>query len=446
MSRRKAAAVASNSTTENAIPPAPAVSRQSRVADWRTVSLRPGALFVVGDPKQSIYRFRRADIEIYNTVRERFSDPSIGRVLPLTMNFRSVPALCEWANTAFVGQFPSAPTAYSPRFAPLDPKEQPSNAASGGVFTITHTCPDYKDVPAEDAAKIARYIKTEVDAGRRKYSDFLILTRKKKARIAPYASALEHLNIPIEVSGAGAFGESAEVGTLTILLRALADPQDPLPLIAVLRGALFGISDRELFAFKQSGGWFSIFAGDPRTSMPQASPLDPNASITTERAASRESRTAFQAALAALYQYYRWTRMLPAGAALDRILEHTGYLALAATTPGGVEAGDLLHAVDRVRKVVEDGDSLGVGVSAPHLSRRQRGHERSGVAASRTWPLRRRPVDEPAQGKGARGRRRVPCGSVRGLQPTRGRAHRTQGSAGRRLVQGGKEIGGLVRN
>ena len=50
--------------------------------------------------------------------------------------------------------------------------------------------------------------------------------------------------------------------------------------------------------------------------------------------------------------------MLPAGAALDRILEHTGYLALAATTPGGVEAGDLLHAVDRVRQVLEDGGSL----------------------------------------------------------------------------------------
>ena len=63
-------------------------------------------------------------------------------------------------------------------------------------------------------------------------------------------------------------------------------------------------------------------------------------------------------ALTALRQYYRWTRILPAAAALDRILEHTGYLALAATTPGGVEAGDVLHAVDRVRQVVEEGSSL----------------------------------------------------------------------------------------
>ena len=70
-------------------------------ADWRKVPLRPGALFVVGDPKQSIYRFRRADIDIYNIVRQRFSEPGVGRVLPLTLNFRSAPQLCNWANEVF---------------------------------------------------------------------------------------------------------------------------------------------------------------------------------------------------------------------------------------------------------------------------------------------------------------------------------------------------------
>ena len=56
--------------------------------------------------------------------------------------------------------------------------------------------------------------------------------------------------------------------------------------------------------------------------------------------------------------------MLPASAALERILEHTGYLALAATTAGGVEAGDLLHAIDRVRQVTESGQSLAEAASA----------------------------------------------------------------------------------
>ena len=110
-----------------------------------------------------------------------------------------------------------------------------------------------------EAERIAKFIRSEVDAGRRTYGDFLILTRKKTKRLLPYVQALEALQIPMEVSGAGAFAESREVKALALLLRALSDPQDSVPLVGVLRGPLFGISDRELFAFKQAGGWFSIF-------------------------------------------------------------------------------------------------------------------------------------------------------------------------------------------
>jgi ATP-dependent helicase/nuclease subunit A len=309
---------------------------QKRAADWRKLPLRPGALFVVGDPKQSIYRFRRADIDIYNIVRERFSDPTVGRVVPLTLNFRSAPQLCDWVNEVFETRFPAEPTVHAPRFEALD--ADTSNKASGGVFTITHTC-DREDLQEHDAEKIATYIRSEVEAGRRRFRDFLILTRKKRGRITSYAQALKSLNIPVEVSGAGAFGESAEVAVLTVLLRALADPQDALALIAVLRGPLFGISDQELFTFKQAGGWFSLFH-----------------ELSDEAPATPLLRT--HSALCALCQYYRWTRILPVAAAVDRILEDTGYLALAATTPGGVDAGDVLHAVDRVRRVVEEGGSL----------------------------------------------------------------------------------------
>ena len=313
--------------------------------DWRKVSLRPGALFVVGDPKQSIYRFRRADIDIYNIVRQRFSEPSVGRVLPLTLNFRSAPKLCNWANDVFQTRFPVEPTVHAPRFAPLD--ADTDKQISGDVCTLTHTC-DKGDVQAEDAEQIARYIRSEVDAGRHQFSDFLILTRKKKDRIGPYADALEALNIPVEVSGAGAFGDSSEVQALTVLLRALADPQDPLSLIAVLRGPLFGISDPELFDFKQRGGWFSVFQ-DPDA------PGQPDGAVSS--------------ALASLIRYYRWTRVLPAAGALERILEDSGYLALAATTPGGVDAGDVVHALDRVRQVVETGGSLADAADALEADR-----------------------------------------------------------------------------
>jgi len=100
------------------------------------------------------------------------------------------------------------------------------------VFTLTHIC-DGEDLRHQDASQIANYIRSEVNAGRRRFKDFLILTRRKRDRIAPYAHALESLNIPIEVSGAGAFGKSEEVESLAVLLRALGDPQDVLSLIAV---------------------------------------------------------------------------------------------------------------------------------------------------------------------------------------------------------------------
>jgi ATP-dependent helicase/nuclease subunit A len=312
------------------------VPKKKNAMDWRKVPLRPGALFVVGDPKQSIYRFRRADIDIYNIVRQRFSDPAVGRVVPLTLNFRSAPQLCNWANEVFQTRFPATPTVYAPRFAALDASK--TNTKVGGVFTLTHNT-KVSVIQKQDAEKIATYIRSEVDAGRHRFRDFLLLTRKKRDRIAPYADALKSLNIPVEVSGAGAFAESAHVKALTILLRALADPQDTLSLIAVLRGPLFGTSDPELFRFKQAGGWFSIFHEPSDVVEPtQLSPV--------------------HAALRSLRQYYRWTRILPAAAALDRILEDTGYLAFAATSPGGVDAGDILHAVDRVRQVLEEGGIL----------------------------------------------------------------------------------------
>ncbi|HEY6359447.1 MAG TPA: UvrD-helicase domain-containing protein [Vicinamibacterales bacterium] len=326
--------------------------RDGSVHDWRDVPLRPGSLFVVGDPKQSIYRFRRADIDIYNIVARRLDTPPAGAVLALTTNFRSIPALCDWANRVFAQRFPPAPTTHSPRFAALKPARR---RASGGhphqgLFTLTvpGSC-DQGDVCAAEAASVAAYIRAEVDAGRRTFGDFLLLTRKRK-NLPVYAAALERLHVPIEVSGAGAFGESLHVPHLALLLRALTDPQDAVALVGVLRGPLFGISDPDLFAWRQAGGWFSVFSAD----------AGGISSLSNVGAAFRrpESDSRVGDALASLQQYYRWIRVLPAGAALDRILEHSGLLALGATSPGGVEAGDLLHAVDRVRQVVADGQTL----------------------------------------------------------------------------------------
>ena len=306
--------------------------------DWRHVPLRPGALFVVGDPKQSIYRFRRADIDIYNDVRARLAGKDDAGLVRLTSNFRSVPSLCAFVNDVFEMRFPSAASSYAPAFAPLDAFRPNSNAPAVVAIDLPSTLTSDRVASAE-AAQIARYVRAEVDAGRRCFGDFLVLALRKRD-LRTYSRALENLGVPVDVTGAGAFDASEDVRELALLLVALTDPQDAVALVGVLRGGLFGLSDRELFAFRRAGGFFSVFA-------------ELNANATKDAGAERVGR-----ALARLREWFAWTRMLPAGAALDRILDDSGYLALAASSTSGAEAGDLLHAVDRVRAVVGGGFTL----------------------------------------------------------------------------------------
>ena len=303
--------------------------------DWTRLPLRPGALFVVGDPKQSIYRFRRADIEIYQRVRQRI-EATGGRVATLTSCFRSVPALCEWANTVFDTLFPTEATPHQPGFAGLQAAREEKGPAFGvRTIEIPDTESGADKVAAFDAGEIARFIRAEVAAGRRTPGDFLILTRSKRA-LPIYTRALEALRLPVEVSGGAAFAKSTAVMGLSDLLRALTDPDDGPAVVGVLRGPFFGVSDPELFRHRQAGRSFLITA--------------PNVADVPGPVGE---------ALRALRAMYEWTRKLPAPAAVERILEATGLLAVtSAGSPGGAEAGDLLHAVDRIRQITEEGGTL----------------------------------------------------------------------------------------
>jgi ATP-dependent helicase/nuclease subunit A len=327
-------------------------------ADPFAVRLRPGSLFIVGDPKQSIFRFRRADIQVYNHVRQ-IIEANGGRVVSLTASWRSVSAVCDWATTAFNGVFPPEATDHQAAFQALTPV---TPKAGGGVRVLDHPGTiKNAEVIAADAEVIANYVKATCDAGERTPGDFLVLIWKKK-RLACYAAALEARQIPIEVSGGGTFGESEEVCALAALLHALGDPDDAVRVVAVLRGLFFGISDEELYQHKLNGGWFTI------DRKPASDDGDGRGHVRV------------RAALRSLAEMAELTRTLPAAAAVERILEFTGFLALAAaSTPGAAEAGDLMQVVDRVRAATEDGGTLADAVSALE--------EDIGTGHVESWPL-----------------------------------------------------------
>ena len=317
--------------------------------DWRRMRPRPGALFVVGDPKQSIYRFRRADIETYNHVRQLIEQGG-GRIAELTRNYRSAGRLCDWANGVFRETFPDTPTPHQPAFVGLDPNRPPGGAKLTGVRTLTMPEDEvYTHVPGLEADAIASYIADAVGNGKTieggsadtkgprpaRYGDFLILTRVKR-NIAVYAGALEARGIPYEVGGGGAFQRVGAMRMLMDLLEALANPDDEVAVVAALRGPLFGVTDNDLYRHRSGGSTF-------RYLIPALDAVPGPVG----------------AALRLLAVAYRLTRELPAAAAVEQILEMTGLLAWAATGEGAdTAAGNLHRAVDRLRLCAQDGGTL----------------------------------------------------------------------------------------
>ncbi|MBS3947743.1 MAG: UvrD-helicase domain-containing protein [Dethiobacter sp.] len=307
--------------------------------DWTKLVPRPGSLFVVGDPKQSIYRFRRADIDTYDLVQKLILS-SGGRVLRLTANFRSLPAIVQFANTAFESLLTAERKPYQASFAPMQDVRFPAPGTAGGVYRLPVEAQNNQEAIAEaDAQLVASWIRHCLDTGlsisRAKGSrqpeaatpavaaDFMVLVRYKK-QLAIYARALEEYSIPFTISGGGDIAGSAELQEFLYLLQALADPDNPLPLVASLRGPFFGVSDEELYRFRQVGGLFSFQA-----SFPNAAPA-----ILTE-------------ALAKIRIYHSWTRTFPVSAALEKVSEDLGLLPLAlADSRGRGRAAYVVQALE----------------------------------------------------------------------------------------------------
>jgi len=309
--------------------------------DWTRVQLRPGALFLVGDPKQSIYRFRRADIEVYQMARRKIEQGG-GAIVVLTTCFRSGAAICNWANGVFSNLFPRQASLQQPGFERLDEGAEDPESAAGALRLVHDASIGQREVPAADAAAIAAYILTEVEAGRREWGDFLLLTRRKAGRLGVYAEALESAHVPYEVSGSGGLLESDYVQVLLSILFVLTHPDDGIALAGVLRGMCFGLSDPQLYEYRKSGGVILMSAPVPDEA------VDPVA-----------------CAIRTLQRWRPLVRSLPAGAAIELILEQSGLLAkAAAASAGGAEAGKLVYALDCLRAACETGMTLGDAVKA----------------------------------------------------------------------------------
>ncbi len=335
-------------------------ARDREETDWRRARPRPGSLFLVGDPKQSIYRFRRADLDVYRFVRDRVREGG-GDVVTLTTSFRSLEPLVTWLNRSLAPAFREHGDDVQPEFVPLSPHRIPTGDPGPAVRRLElEKIPrnPAADVAEADARRIARWVRAAVDGeideaeegglleGGFGPGDVLILLRQKK-HLPVYARALEREGLPYEVSGGGAASESEELRALLRMARAALHPDDPVALAAHLRGPLAGISDDALYRFRRPdsgprGVWdWSAYASGGRT-LPDIEEAD-----------------AFGRAFEGLARARRLLLSLAPAAALEILLEESGLLPGAAgREAGSSRAGSLYRVLSLVRGWQREGREI----------------------------------------------------------------------------------------
>jgi ATP-dependent helicase/nuclease subunit A len=335
-------------------------SRDVKQSNWIRCSPIPGSLFLVGDPKQSIYRFRRGDIVTYNRVKEILQS-SGGEVLPLVRNFRSRERLIDWNNQVYRDKFREA-NAYSPQCEDMlhgrvDSRSPDTCAKTvDGVYRLC--LPDshsdkIDEITETEADSVARFIRHAIDSRMQihrtpkeldrglssevRASDFMIIPFGKN-RLDLFIQALEEYGIPYQVSGGNSLSNNQQLRWLIDCVKAIDDPLNPLPYLSLLR-ELFGFSDAELFEFHQAQGRFN-----------------PTSDIPSELEIQLSAR--FQKIVSQFRQYRLWMRTLPYAVALNCIAEDLGLLASAAAhAEGNNHSGGFLKAIEWLRHQSWDFDS-----------------------------------------------------------------------------------------
>lgn len=206
-------------------------------AGWQANENR--TLFLVGDPMQSIYRFRKAEVGLFLHVREHGVGAIHLEPLTLRVNFRSAPLLIDWFNTTF---------------QPLLPEQE--DIASGAVpFT-----PSIAGAPADPTAAIAFHVHCNIDNAQEAQSLAALIQAIQNSdpnqRIAILVRARTHLldtlpalqaaNIPYRAIEIEALSERVIIRDLSALTRALLHPADRIAWLAVLRAPWCGLTLADL--------------------------------------------------------------------------------------------------------------------------------------------------------------------------------------------------------
>jgi ATP-dependent exoDNAse (exonuclease V) beta subunit len=326
-------------------------SGDPRESRWDHVTPEAGRLFVVGDPKQSIYRFRRADVDVYRRACQLLQ-ASGATCVELRKSFRAVPNIQQAVNFAFStvmdGDAESMQAHYVPLEASRTDTPQPSVVAlpvprpygrySVSAMEIEKSLPSAVGAYIEWLVKRSGWTVTE-----RRHPELRIpleprhicllfrrfvsygedITRK-------YVEALEARGIRQLLVGGKTFHDREEIETIRAALTAIEWPDDQLSVFATLRGALFAIGDEELLDYHHLARCFHPFR-IPQTLPAHLEPIRDALHQLARLHASRNGRPAADTVTALL----------------DHTRAHVGFV----LRPGGEQAlANVLHVAELARQ------------------------------------------------------------------------------------------------
>ena len=235
---------------------------------WQDVEIPPGRLFVVGDAKQSIYRFRRASIATYLDAQGHIGDGA-----SLTTNFRTVAPILDWINAVFAELIQPVPNG-QPEYVPLGCARPDVGAGPAVTVLGAEAHPDAPragTMREREAIDVAAAIRQALDEGwtvfdertgqwRPARRDDIAVLVPARTSLPFLEDALESAAIPYRAEASSLVYQAAEVRSLLAGARAIADTSDSLALVTALRSPLFGCGDDDLWRWKHGGGSFSIYS------------------------------------------------------------------------------------------------------------------------------------------------------------------------------------------
>ena len=270
-------------------------SSKTHLSRWQNHRIEAGRLFFVGDPKQSIYRFRRADISLYLEAADNFGPPH-GQTLELTANWRSTEPLISWVNHAF-GNLISAAEGSQSQYEPLEAMRQSMTGDPGPSIALIgadahkripkldedgnpvkyktgkkkgqprfekQKMPYIRGAEAHDIACLIHQILGDewlvgqkssegYDARPARLDDICILIPNRTS-LPILENTLSKAGIPYRVEVSNQIFSAPEIRDLLAVLSAIDDPADELMVATALRSPAFGCGDDDLFAYRLKGG------------------------------------------------------------------------------------------------------------------------------------------------------------------------------------------------